>query len=77
MIAFNTLNSTQDRIDEWCENLTQSIKHGGHWGIPRSGLIFRFDQTNRTMTLVHGNPSDPDFIAAVENFGRIGWTVLE
>ena len=25
----------------WCRNLWQSLKVGGVWGVPRSGLMFR------------------------------------
>ena len=34
------MNTTQQNI-QWCQNLWQSIKLGGVWGIPRSGLMFR------------------------------------
>lgn len=60
----------------WCENLVNTLKDGGVWGIPRSGLIFRVDKGGKQLLLVAGDPTSTDFPATVENFGAIGWKVV-
>lgn len=82
MIAINQIDGgpppeepPQEEIDEWCREMTRVIKHGGCWGIPRSGLVFEFDHDNKTMTLISGNPTHPDFYATQTAFARVGWSV--
>lgn len=61
--------------DEWCHSLLSSIKDGGVWGIPRSGLVFRVDHSSKSLTLVSGSRDDEDFAATATAFGRVGWSV--
>lgn len=81
MIAINKAEQPpeeppQEEIDEWCRNIARIIRDGGVWGIPRSGLVFKFQHKNKTMVLVSGNPLHPDFDATQKAFGRIGWRVM-
>jgi hypothetical protein len=66
----------QAEIDAWCANMVRVMKDGGVWGIPRSELVFKFDQPNKTMLLVSGNPMHPDFYATQKAFARVGWSVV-
>lgn len=60
----------------WCQNLVNSLKHGGIWGIPRSGVVFEIDQENKQLILRQGTPDDPDFLATRHVFAYIGWQVV-
>jgi len=51
------------------------IHDGGVWGIPRSGLIFRVDHTNKKLVLTAGDSTNDDFEATRHVFSFIGWDV--
>lgn len=59
----------------WCRALVAAIKHGGSWGIPRSGIVFKIDKENQRLVLTIGQASNPDFIATKRVFAQIGWDV--
>lgn len=59
----------------WCRNLVNTIRHGGSWGIPRSGVIFRIDKEKQRLVLTVGDESNPDFLATKRVFAQIGWDV--
>jgi len=66
---------SEDVLD-WCRTLVAMIADGGVWGIPRSGVMFKFDKAAKRMTLTMGKADDPDVIATKEVFSHIGWTVV-
>lgn len=59
----------------WCRALVEMLRHGGTWGIPRSGLVFQIDKNQKQLVLVNGHATDEDFIATQHVFAQIGWTV--
>lgn len=59
----------------WCRNLVATIRHGGTWGIPRSGIIFKIDQDKKQLVLLVGEETDEDFLATKRVFAQIGWNV--
>ena len=65
-----------EHILQWCRNLTQTLKDGGVWGIPRSGIAFKIDKKNQRLILVTGTETDEDYIATKRVFAQIGWTVI-
>lgn len=62
---------------DWCRSLVFSIRHGGRWGIPRSGLVFEIDHDNRRLVLVHGDPESEDFKETRRQFAGIAWEVTQ
>jgi len=77
-------------VDTWCRQLWASLKDGGSWAIPRSGLIFvkQHGKLVLTMSMPYDEAmadvitpeqlkeqQDSDFNATVEHFGRVGVTV--
>lgn len=60
----------------WCRNLVATIRHGGSWGIPRSGIIFKIDQDQKRLILVVGEDTNEDFLASKRVFAQIGWDVV-
>lgn len=81
MVAFanhdDNNNVPSPQVQEWCRNLVRVIKHGGMWGIPRSGVVFEIDQTNKRLILKTGDPDNPDVHATRHNFSYIGWDVID
>jgi hypothetical protein len=59
----------------WCRTLVAAIRHGGLWGIPRSGIVFKIDKENQRLVLTKGHESNSDFIATRRVFAQIGWDV--
>ena len=41
-----------ERASLWMRNLIAMIAHGGVWGIPRSGSVYRFDKQTTTATCI-------------------------
>lgn len=78
----NTDNSTSDddeitpEILNWCRNLVATLRHGGTWGIPRSGVVFKIDKERKRLVMTLGNESDEDFISTKRVFAKIGWDVV-
>ena len=77
-----------DSSKSWCRQLFDSMKDGGIWGIPRSGLVFR--KSGDQLVLVDTMPHDPamtvspkqlkaaqesDYRATARHFGAAGITV--
>lgn len=50
---------------QWCRNMFASIKDGGTWGIPRSGLIFT--RRGEKLVLTTSLPADVANIPITEN----------
>jgi hypothetical protein len=65
-----------ERITNWCQSLVNTIRHGGIWGIPRSGLVFRIDKEKKRLVLTDGDASNEDFTATRHEFAKIGWDVV-
>lgn len=61
---------------DWCRNLVSVIADGGLWSVPRSNLVFRANKTDKTLTLVAGDPGDDDVVESRNVFALIGWRVL-
>lgn len=76
MVAFGPQHGESEEVLDWCQNLVDSIRDGGVWGIPRSGLVFQFNQQEQTMTLIEGDRNHWDFSKTREVFSQIGWRVL-
>jgi hypothetical protein len=54
-MSYHVIFSTPDPLDpdhvQWCANTFNLIRHGGVWGIPRTGLIFtRTGENELTLT---------------------------
>lgn len=83
MVAFADYEKNDDpevppqHVQDWCQNLVNSMKHGGIWGIPRSGVVFEIDQINKRLILRQGTADDPDFLATRHVFAYIGWRVVD
>jgi hypothetical protein len=81
MVDFNKTNDVDNpspAVLDWCRNIVRVIAHNGVWGIPRSGTIFRIDQTNKRLVLITpGNDDDSDFDATKTVFKHIGWDVVK
>ena len=81
MVALNNgfeLEHPKPEVLEWCRNIVRVIAHGGVWGIPRSGTIFRIDQHDKKLVLIApGNDDGADFEATKKVFKHIGWDVTE
>lgn len=82
-----TDNLDQQHV-EWCRNLFRTMRDGGVWGIPRSGLMFK--RQADALVLVAQMPHDPampitreqlieqqesDYEGTREHFGAAGVTV--
>lgn len=65
----------QEQVLSWCRNLVASLRDGGVWAIPRSGLVFRLDKGSKTLSLISGSVFDADFEATKQAFALIGWKV--
>lgn len=76
MVSLNSNNVPPDHILEWCRQLVRTMRDGGVWGIPRSGLVFRIDHKNKKLVLTSGRESDDDFEATRHVFSYIGWDVV-
>lgn len=83
MPAPNEPNETQvehthsaEHSTMWCQNLVNTMRHKGVWGVPRSGLIFEVDKNQQQLKLKSGDITDPDFTAIKHEFAKIGWTVV-
>jgi hypothetical protein len=76
MVALNSNNVPPDHIIEWCRQLVDTIRDGGVWGIPRSGLAFRVDHKNKRLVLSAGEKEHGDFYATQHHFSFIGWAVV-
>lgn len=61
---------------DWCRNLVALIADNGTWSVPRSGLVFRANKPAKTLTLVAGDPGEPDVADCKRVFAEIGWTVV-
>lgn len=77
----------------WCRWLWDSLVDGGIWGVPRSGLLFKKDESSRTLILCDRMPHDPlmlpisdeelrqqqdaDFEAIKRRFEAAGITVMD
>lgn len=76
----------------FCENLWRMLLDGGHWGVPRSGLMYRKDEAAMQLVLFHRLPweaempmtpeqlreqQDSDHAMNVEMFGMVGVTVID
>lgn len=53
----------------WCANLFASIKDGGAWGVPRSGLIYR--KRGGALVLVARMPHDPALPITAEQLAEM------
>jgi len=78
---------------QWCEMLWNSMKDGGTWGIPRTGLMFRKDSERRALVLYMRMPHDPlvmevtaeevrehqdaELAATRDHFAQLGVEVLD
>lgn len=61
---------------QWCQTLVDKCCQNGVWGIPRSQIFFRVDKDNKTLVLIVGTKTEPDFIATKRVFQHIGWRVV-
>lgn len=81
MIDFNRINELDNpspEVLQFCRNLVRTIQHGGVWGIPRSGTLFRIDHEKKQLVLiVPGMDDDSDFEATKKVFKHIGWEVVK
>lgn len=68
---------SQKEIEAWCRNLVATVKDGGVWGIPRSGLVFQIDKKAKQLTLISGDSDSSDFSATQAAFKDIGWRVTK
>lgn len=77
---------------QWCEMIWNSLREGGSWGIPRTGLIFQKQASRNALVLVKRAPHDAglpiterrlremqdgDFEATREHFAELGVEVLD
>lgn len=73
-------NMTDDREPEstleWCRQMVRTLRDGGMWGIPRSGIVFKVDKRKQCLILTVGVETNVDFIATRRVFGQIGWDVF-
>lgn len=60
----------------WCRNLVATVRNGGVWGIPRSGIVFTLDHDKKQLVLTVGEETNPDFLATKRVFAQIGWDVV-
>ena len=75
---------------DWCRHQWTIMADGGTWAVPRSGLIFRKDEGDQTLTLIRQMPWDEqmpmsegeleayqesDFTVIREHFAAAGITV--
>lgn len=65
-----------EAVLDWCRNLVRTLKDGGVWGIPRSGIVFTIDKKNQRLILKIGEKTNEDFIATRRVFRQIGWDVV-
>lgn len=65
----------------WCKSLYNSVKLGGYWGIPRSGLVFKKTATglelNELVPVASRERQLSDFDATKREFGYAGYTVTD
>lgn len=60
---------------KWCKSLFATIKDGGAWAVPRSGLVFRKEgKTLKLVALADGISADAsaDLAAIKEHFAAAG-----
>ena len=77
-------------VDDWCRQMWRSLRDGGVWAIPRSGLIFR--KQGDQLVLINRMPhmvempitaaqlieqQESDFEVTKDRFGRVGVTVTK
>ena len=66
----------QDHIN-WCRNLFRTLKDGGAWAVPRSGLIFRREGESLRLIAADARVCSPaaqdsDLAAIKEHFKAAG-----
>lgn len=44
----------------WFQNLLRGMAHNGTWVVPATGQVYQFDKPHHAVTLVHGEPNDPE-----------------
>jgi len=77
-------------VDQWCRQMWASLRDGGTWAIPRSGLIFQ--KRSGQLVLINRMPhmaempitaeqlieqQESDFNLIVDHFGRVGVPVIK
>jgi len=50
----------RDEQVDWCEHFWNMINDGGIWAVPRSGLMFRKDETRSALVLYDRMPHHED-----------------
>lgn len=65
-----------ESVLNWCRELCRAMAENGIWGVPRSGVVFRFNKRNKRLVLIVGTEDNPDFIATKRVFAQIGWDVI-
>lgn len=76
MVSFNNEEKESPAVLNWCRNLVDTLRDGGVWGIPRSGIVFKVDKKKQCLILTVGEETNEDFIATRRVFRQIGWDVL-
>ena len=61
---------------QFARTMIQTMTEGGIWGIPRTGQVYRFDHSRKTLALISGEVDDLHECQIIV-FGRIGWTVTD
>jgi len=78
--------SAKTKHTAWCRALFDRLPDDGVWAIPRSGLVFRKNQKNKTLVLVGTFPHQDekishelaiagDFFTTRKQFRRVGIAV--
>lgn len=60
---------------QWTRCLTEKIRDGGVWGIPREQTVYQFDKTHKKLRLIYGSPG-MDFAALKAICPLIGWELV-
>jgi hypothetical protein len=59
MSAFNRDNATSHTT--WCRSIFEKLADDGLWGVPRTGMVFRKNETAKTLVWVGSFPPERDF----------------
>lgn len=62
----------------WFRQFLTMQRDGSMWASPTSGLVYRINKTNKTLTLVTGDPNDERnwHKKNIVTLAKLGWTVL-
>lgn len=63
----------------WFQRMLSMLREGAVWGVPGTGQAYQISHANKTVTLIHGEPNDPQHWhdKNKKTLARLGYRVLD